>query len=67
MSRSTLHVRIESSTLLRTAADLERPEIVDALAKAGGDIGAAAAVLRVSERALVLRMGRLGVARTGPR
>ena len=67
MSRSTLHVRIESSTLLRKAADLERAEIVDALAKAGGDIGDAAAVLRVSERALVLRMGRLGVARIGPR
>jgi two-component system nitrogen regulation response regulator GlnG len=67
ISRTTLHTRLEQSPVLRKASDLERDEIARALAASGGDVGAAAAALRVSERGLVLHMRKLDLSSTADR
>jgi two-component system nitrogen regulation response regulator GlnG len=58
VSRGTLYRLIESSKV-RKAADLETAEIEAALARHGGDVGAAAGELRVSPQGLKRRMTAL--------
>jgi transcriptional regulator with GAF, ATPase, and Fis domain len=65
ISRTSLHARMESSALFRKAADLARDEVLAALAAAQGDVVAAAAGLRVSERGLRLHMRRLDIGLEG--
>jgi two-component system nitrogen regulation response regulator GlnG len=67
ISRTTLHTRLELSPVLRKASDLEPGEIARALTASGGDVGAAAAALRVSERGLVLHMRKLDLSRGADR
>jgi two-component system nitrogen regulation response regulator GlnG len=59
VSRPALYDRIERSTRIRKARDLEEPEIRAALAAHDGDSTRAAEELRVSPRGLVLRMREL--------
>jgi two-component system nitrogen regulation response regulator GlnG len=61
ISRTSLHARMESSASFRKAADLARAEVLAALSAAQGDVAAAAAGLRVSERGLRLHMRRLDI------
>ncbi len=61
VSRSVLYQLIESSPRVRKAADLDREEIEQALARAGDDPAAAAAALEVSAQGLKLRMRTLGL------
>jgi DNA-binding NtrC family response regulator len=44
-----------------TSADLSRETILDALSRCGGDLGRVARCLKVSPRALALRMRSLGL------
>jgi two-component system nitrogen regulation response regulator GlnG len=60
ISRKTLYARIGQSEQMRKARDLTALELKDALARAGGDLGKAAAALKVSFRALQLRLRELG-------
>lgn len=55
ISRTTLYARMKRSADTRKAADLADAEIEAALAATDGDVAAAAALLRVSERGLRLR------------
>jgi two-component system nitrogen regulation response regulator GlnG len=61
LSRTSLYALIEQSSKIRKAADLDRNEIVEALARAGGKLPAAAMALEVSAHALKLRMRALGL------
>jgi two-component system nitrogen regulation response regulator GlnG len=63
VSPGWLHARMRSIPGLQKAQDLQAPEIEAALARAGGKLEFAAAELRVSERGLLLRMGRLNIPR----
>ncbi len=56
LSRASLYDLIRRSRTLRTAADLGTDEIDQALARADGDLDAAAAELRVSARGLRRRV-----------
>ncbi len=63
LSRINLYRRIEECPAVRTAAALGREEIEDAMARSGGDLEAAAAVLEVSLQGLKRRITALGLAR----
>jgi two-component system, NtrC family, nitrogen regulation response regulator GlnG len=63
ISRPRLYALAEGIRGVRTGRDLERVEIEASLAECGGDLDQVAASLRVSRRALALRMSELGVSR----
>lgn len=62
VSRTALYRMIEACGRIRKASEIERQEIEDTLARAGGDAEAAAADLEVSPHGLKLRMAELGLA-----
>ena len=59
VSRKSLYVRIAQNANMHRARDLTSEALRDALAAADGDLGKAAGVLRVSVRALQLRLREL--------
>ena len=61
LSRMNFYRRLEQSPNVRKAADLELPEIEDALSRAHGDVEVAALALRVSMQGLKRRMTELGM------
>jgi two-component system nitrogen regulation response regulator GlnG len=63
VSRARLYALAERAGGVRTARDVSREEIEAALAAAGGDLDAAAVRLKVSPRALTLRITELGIER----
>jgi two-component system nitrogen regulation response regulator GlnG len=63
VSRPRLYALAEGILGVRTGRDLERIEIEASLVACSGDLAQVAAALRVSRRALALRMSELGVAR----
>ncbi|HEY5922576.1 MAG TPA: sigma 54-interacting transcriptional regulator [Kofleriaceae bacterium] len=63
VSRAKMYTLAERAGGIRTARDVAREEIVAALAATAQDIDAAAAKLRISTRALTLRMTELGIER----
>ena len=63
VSRAKMYTLAEKAGGIRTARDVAREEIVAALAAARNDVDAAAAKLRISPRALTLRMTELGIER----
>lgn len=63
VSRARMYVLAEKLGGLRTARDVGRAEITAVLASCGSDLDAAAASLRISPRALTLRMTELGIER----
>jgi two-component system nitrogen regulation response regulator GlnG len=63
VSRARMYTLAERVGGARTARDVSRDEIETALAACNGDLDAAAAELRISPRALTLRMTELGIAR----
>ena len=67
VSPGWLHKRMPTIAGSRKAKDLQAPEIEAALARCAGKLQAAAAELRVSERGLLLQMGRLHIPRSNRR
>jgi DNA-binding NtrC family response regulator len=63
VSRAKMYTLAEKAGGIRTARDVARDEIVAALAACKNDVDAAAAKLRISPRALQLRMTELGIER----
>ncbi|HEX4341480.1 MAG TPA: sigma 54-interacting transcriptional regulator [Polyangiaceae bacterium] len=61
MSRANLYKRLETCRAVTRASDLSATQIADALRDTSGEPSAAARHLRVSLRALVLQMRRLGL------
>lgn len=61
VSRATLYRLIDGSERLRKAAEIDRQEIEEALARSSGDLAAAARSLQVSPEGLRIRMTALGV------
>lgn len=61
ISRTTLYRLIDQCPSVRKAKDIERAEILTALARHRADVPQMAAELRVSERGLRLRMRDLGI------
>jgi two-component system nitrogen regulation response regulator GlnG len=63
ISRARMYTLVERAGGMRTARDVSREEVEVALASTAGDLDAAALALRISPRALVLRMTELGISR----
>ncbi len=61
VSRPSLYAMIEKSKRVRKAGDLSRAEIVECHTACGGDLGAMAEQLEVSESGLRMRMTQLGI------
>ncbi len=61
ISRPSMYALIESSPRIRKAGDLGAEEIQHEIARASGDLAAAARALEVSLRGLQLRMRQLGL------
>ncbi|HEY2740329.1 MAG TPA: helix-turn-helix domain-containing protein, partial [Thermoanaerobaculia bacterium] len=61
IARTSLYVLMDRSSRVRPASELSAAEITEAQARRGGDPGALAAELQVSERALRQRLKDLGL------
>ena len=61
ISRTALYTLIDRCAGIRKAADLDRAEIVEAMARYGKDLDAVVEELRVSRHGLQLRMTELGL------
>lgn len=61
LSRTSLYTLIDRCAAIRKAADLDRAEIVEALARHGNDLDSVVEELRVSRHGLQLRMTELGL------
>jgi two-component system nitrogen regulation response regulator GlnG len=61
LSRTALYTMIDRCAGIRKAADLERTEIAEAMARHGRDLDAVVEELRVSRHGLQLRMTELGL------
>jgi DNA-binding NtrC family response regulator len=61
ISRTALYTLIDRCAGIRKAADLDRAEIVEAMARHGKDLDAVVEELRVSRHGLQLRMTELGL------
>jgi two-component system nitrogen regulation response regulator GlnG len=61
MPRSSFYERLKRDPRFRIAKDILRAEIEEALGLSGGDIQAAARHLRISRRALLIRMRDFGI------
>lgn len=61
VSRTRLYALVERLDDVRTGADLQQEDIAHAMAATDGDLERAAVALRVSRRALVLRIRALGL------
>ena len=61
ISRTALYTMIDRCAGIRKAADLDRAEIVEAMARHGRDLDAVVEELRVSRHGLQLRMTELGL------
>ena len=61
LSRTALYTLIDRCAGIRKAADLDRAEIAEALARHDGDLDAVVEELRVSRHGLQLRMTELGL------